>query len=152
MRGLGRCSHDHLVGNTSGDRLAVIGGDRGSQHQPIVARPGRDVAGPTGPHERESLAEQEAIPRIHEVCRIVVRRRVVKLGEHAEPTAVVDLVQQGIVAAGCVHRTQHEKIGAERDQAAPIAWGKPEIGNLGIGRRRRIQREPGATAQLLVGA
>ena len=31
-RGLRRCSHDHLVGNTSGDRLAVIGGDGASQH------------------------------------------------------------------------------------------------------------------------
>ena len=92
----------------------------------------RDVTRPAGPHERKSLAEQEAIPRVREVCRIVVRRRIVKLGENADIAAVVDLVEQGIVAAGRVHRTQHEKIGAERDQAAPIAWGKLEIGDLAL--------------------
>ena len=130
----------------------MVGGDRSSQHQPIVAGPRRDVARPGGPHEREALAEQEAVPRVNEVCRIVVRRCIVKLDQHAEPTAVVDLVQQGTVTAGCVHRPQHEKVSAERDQAVRIAGGKFEIGNLGIGRRRRIQCEPGATAQLLVGA
>jgi hypothetical protein len=98
------------------------------------------------------LTKQETIAGIRNGRRIVAGRRVLQLTENADIATIVDLVQKRAVAARCDGRTQHKEIGAEFDEPARIARRELKIGDRLIGGGVRIEREEGATAQLLVGA
>ncbi len=83
---------------------------------------------------------------------IVAERRFVDLVENADIAAVVHLVQQRAVTARGVRRAQHQEFGAEFDQPPIIAGRELEVGNGRVRGSVRIEREEGATAQLLIAA
>ena len=144
--------HDQLIGDLAGDRRAVLGRDRGAQHQPIVARRGGDVARPRRPRQREAVTKQKTVAGIGRRRWIVAEGGFVELTEHADIAAIVDLVEQRAVAARRRRRTQHQELGAELDQAAAVARRQRKIGDRLIGGGVRIECEEGTTAQLFVGA
>ena len=98
------------------------------------------------------MAEQKAVAGIDCARGIVVERGLVELAQHGDAAAVVDLVEQGAVAARGLGRAQHQEIGGEDDAAVGAARGELEVGDRRVGGSLRIEREEGAPAQLLVRA
>jgi hypothetical protein len=147
-----RCIHDQFVGDLTRDRRAVLGSDRRTQHQSLVAWRRGDIGSPRRPHQGKAMAKQKTVAGVHGGGRIIAGRRFVQLTEDCDIAAVVDLVQKRAVASGDIGGTQHQEFGAEFHQSAIVARRQLEIGNSSIRRSVRIEREEGATAQLFIDA
>ena len=130
---------DELRGDRAGDRRAGLGRDRQLDLQAAVAR--QHVPVPAAPQQAVALAEQEAVAGVVRRARIVAPGRLVEERERAEVAAVVDLVEEAVVAAVEVLGPQQHEVAREGHQTAVVAGRQAEIDDRahspgGPGRRR----------------
>src|SRR5207253_1877327 len=95
--------------------FAVFAGHGGTKQEPAAAR--KQLADPAAPDHGVAAAEQKAVARIAAV-------------EHAEGeavAAVVDVVEQGLVAACEVLRGEDDNVGLELNLAGAVARGQMKV-------------------------
>ena len=106
---------DELCGDRSGDRPALLGGGQRLDLQ--AASPG-STSQFHPLHSRLALLEQEAVAGVGTTSRIVAPAGFVEHGERAQIAAVVDLVQEAVIAAAEIGGPQQDEVGAEGDAPA----------------------------------
>ena len=128
-RGRAGATHQFIADHTH-DGFAVVGGDdRLHAHAVIGAR---RIRIPTAPHDGVAHVKQQAVARVFQRARGVGvcwrgRTRIHQPPVDVFAAAVGHVIDQPVVSACRIHRTEHEKIRFVFDAACGVAWRFVEV-------------------------